>query len=103
MEFQVPEFTAWKVLLTAIGASTIWSRWSRQERLKAVAISALLSHLGAKGRWFIVLEFVLFVGIGVVLAIVIIDPLTARHAFAAGLGWTGLLAQVESKGEQGKA
>lgn len=98
--FEVPAFTFWKVVVTAIGASILWARWNTSLRLRAVGVSKLLSDLGVRGRWFTVLEFVSFVGTGTLLAILITDPQNARQALASGLAWTGLLAQPEPDDDQ---
>ena len=93
--FENPSFHFWSLFYTALGASLFWSKWGR-EKLKAYYMSDLIELLVKDERARLVIEFVLFVAIGCLVAIGIVRPQNIPQAFTAGLGWTGLVAHHRS-------
>lgn len=90
--FEAPTYEFWSVFFTAVGVIVLWSKMGRK-RIKTYALSRLIKVLGFSDRPAIVLEFLVFVGLGTVVAVAIVQPTNAQQAFAAGLGWTGLLTK----------
>lgn len=89
-------FTVANVFFTALGATILWGRWGR-DRLRPYLLPECLNLLD---RWFSehknwkdFIEFAIFIFLGTVVAIMVVEPSTSRQAFAAGLGWTGLVAR----------
>jgi len=91
--FETPNFNFWNVAYTAIGAMALWSSWGKT-KLRPLFLSRLL-RLFLKGRICAVVEFVVFVAIGVVVGIGVVHPNNAQQAITAGLAWTGALARPE--------
>lgn len=95
MDYSFFSHPGWVIAFTAFGASILWAKWSRQERLDVIVLSKLLHRCGLKGRLFTVVEFVLFVAFGAIVALGVGEPDNLRQGFAAGLGWTALLSNIE--------
>jgi hypothetical protein len=95
--FPLPEFSAAKIGCTALGALILWNMKGRSN-LKAYGISRLTNLIPVKyKRARVLTELILFLMLGTALAILLADPSTPRQAFAAGLGWTGLVAKQQTE------
>ena len=90
--FAVPDYEGSKMLFTAVGVFVIWAAWGKG-RLTVKYLSACLSALGLSSNWLLLVEFLVTMSVGVVVAIAFFDPQTARQAIAAGMGWTSLVAR----------
>jgi hypothetical protein len=77
----------------ACGACLLWSRLARQGR-QVLGLSHFLSLYIGQERVRNGMEPLLFVGIGTFVAAMVFSPITGPQAFAAGLGWTGLLSSA---------
>jgi hypothetical protein len=89
--FEAPSFTLWNVIYTAIGAAVLWSTWGRT-KLKPYFLPELIRYLPGE-RWHPLIEFALFIALGVVVGIGFTNPSNPRQAISAGLGWTGVFAR----------
>lgn len=86
--FQAPSFTFWNVVFTSLGAMVFWSKFGRG-RLKAYLLSDLLNLIPWQDHWRAAVEFLIFVTLGCVVGIGVVQPSNATQALAAGLGRTG--------------
>lgn len=93
--FHVPDFTFWNVAYTAIGAAVFWGKWGRT-KLKAICLSDILNLLDLKPAQRGALEFVIFVALGCLVGIAVVQPTNATQALTAGFGWTGLFSKHRS-------
>jgi len=91
--FQAPSFTFWNVVFTAIGAAVFWGKFGRG-RLRAYLLSDLLNLFPWNPSWRAAAEFLLFVALGCIVGIAVVQPSNATQALAAGLGWTGFLTHA---------
>jgi hypothetical protein len=89
---QMPNFEFGTVFFTAIGAILFWAKWG-QTKLRTFALSSLIEVFVKNESTKLVVEFVVFVTLGCVVGIGLVDPQTAPQSFAAGLGWTALFAR----------
>lgn len=91
--FQVPHFTVWTVAYTAIGAAVFWGRTGRT-KLRVYYLSYLFDMLQfPDGVIRQVLEFIIFMVLGVLIGIGIANPGTVAQAITAGFAWTGFVAK----------
>jgi hypothetical protein len=90
--FQAPAFSFWNIAFTAIGASIFWGKWGRT-RLRPYVLSDLIGFLTTNERWRGFLEFAVFLILGCIVGIGVVQPSTATQALTAGFGWTGLFAR----------
>ena len=81
---------------TALGAIVAWGRLGAQG-IRVYALSRLVESIVAEQRIRIILEFLVFVTIGALVGVVVVEPKTGVQAIAAGLGWTGLLARADRR------
>jgi hypothetical protein len=84
---------AQQVLCVAIGAIVLWVK-NGYTGQGTFAFGPLTDLIFTEGKWVKfrgIVEFVLFVGFGVAIAIALTQPANVQQAVAAGLGWTGLL------------
>lgn len=95
--FEGPGFSFWNILYTAVGASLFWSWWGRS-RLRVFGLSNILVVFGVPGRWRARLEFVIFIVLGCLVGIGLVDPRSPVQALTAGLGWTGVFARPTGPG-----
>src|SRR5690242_16186197 len=96
MMFENTNFTFGNIAYTAIGAAVFWGKWGRTE-LKAYVLSDLIGLLPIKKRSIRAgVEFLTFVGVGVVVGVGLTEPVNPAQAIMAGLGWTGLFAHTSS-------
>jgi hypothetical protein len=89
--FQIPSFTEWNIIYTALGAALFWGKWGRT-RLKAYVLSDIVELLPVSDHWRSAIELTIFVTIGCVVGIGVVQPLNPTQALTAGFGWTGLFA-----------
>lgn len=91
--FEVPHFTFWTVVYTAIGAAVFWGRTGRT-KLKVYYLSYLFDMVKFQdGVLRQVLEFAIFMVFGVLVGIGIASPSTVAQAITAGFAWTGFVAK----------
>ena len=89
--FQTPSFAFWNIAFTAIGAAVYWGKWGRT-KLKAYVLSDVINLIPMGRKWRAAIEFVIFLTIGCVVGIAVVQPTNATQALTAGFGWTGLFA-----------
>jgi hypothetical protein len=91
--FQVPHFTFWTMLYTGLGATLFWSRTSRN-KLKVYVLSSMLDAFEVpEGGLRQTIEFIIFLGFGILIGIGIASPTTVAQAVTAGFAWTGFVAK----------
>ena len=90
--FQMPTFEIAPMAFTALGATIVWARLG-PEKVRVFALSRLVEGLGIADRTKLLTEFFIFVTLGVVVGVAVVQPTTVTQALAAGMGWTGLLSQ----------
>jgi hypothetical protein len=90
--FQIPHFGFWNVIFTAIGAAVYWGKAGRT-KLRAYYLSDLIAKLPINENARAVLEFLVFVALGSLVGVAVVQPLNPTQAITAGLGWTGLFAR----------
>lgn len=94
--FDVPSFDLWKVVFTAIGVAVFWAKWGRT-RLKPFALSEITTLLIANKNVRMIVEFLVFLVLGCLVGIGMMDPQSAPQAITAGFGWTGAFAHPEKR------
>lgn len=92
--FEGPEFTVWKLVYTAIGAAVFWGKWGRT-RLRVYILWDVVRLLPVKGRSRATVEFLVFVTLGCIVGIGIVQPTSPMQALSAGLAWTGIFSHRE--------
>jgi hypothetical protein len=87
-------FTLVTVFYTGIGAALFWSKNGRK-KLKVYVLSDLLTALSLKeeSKMRVVVEFFLFVALGIFVGIGFVGPTTIPQALTAGFAWTGVVAK----------
>jgi uncharacterized membrane protein YbjE (DUF340 family) len=73
----------------AVGIVILWGKMKKNQR-NVYALTELVGQLISNAKLRVCAELVVFLAIGSVVAMGIIDPTTPAQAFAAGLGWTSL-------------
>ena len=86
-------YDVWSVSFTAMGVALLWAKMGR-DQIKVYALSNLIRELVPSDKLSLVLEFVIFVFMGVVAAVGIVQPTSIPQAITAGLGWTGLFSHA---------
>jgi hypothetical protein len=76
----------------AVGATVLYSTWGRR-KLRPYLLSDLIDTLPISENLRVWIEFVVFIGIGTVVAVALTRPSNQAQAFSAGLGWTGLVVR----------
>ena len=89
--FESHSFTFWNVVFAAIGAAALWGKQGRTE-LKAYVLSDIV-RLFLKGRSRILVEFIIFVALGCLVGIAVVEPTNVRQAITAGFAWTAVFAR----------
>ena len=81
------------VFFTSVGVIVLWGKLG-VERVKVYALSDLIRKLIPNDRLGAFFEFAVFVSLGVIAAVGIVQPATIAQAISAGLGWTGLCSHA---------
>jgi len=87
----VNAFSLRNVLFAAIGASVFWGKTGRTA-LRAYVLSELVDLTGVTGKWRHAAEFLIFVILGCIVGLAVVDPRTAVQALTAGFAWTGVFS-----------
>jgi hypothetical protein len=95
--FEMPSFTVWKVVFTAVGASVYWGMWGRT-KLRPYLLPDILRYLPFK-RFHPMIEFLVFLTIGCLVGIGFTNPSNPQQAITAGMGWTGVFVRRKSGSE----
>ena len=105
MSFVSISFDCQQVGCVALGATVLWIKngYSGQHIFGVAPLTDLFFPAGKCLRFRAIVEFVLFVVIGVIMSITLTQPGNAQQAVAAGLGWTGLLTTGKSRKPAGSA
>lgn len=94
-------YTWTNIVFTALGVFVIWASWGTG-RLSVKYLNARLAEVGLSSNQLLVVEFMVTMIVGVVVAINLVQPQTAQQAIAAGMGWTSLVARpTTNKPEEG--
>jgi len=85
---------AWSIMrfgFAAFGVLILYARWGKNAlRIYVPRDVVQTFHLSADSNTR--LEFVIFLVLGSVIAVLFADPQSPQQAISAGLGWTGLIA-----------
>ena len=90
--FEEPTYELSSILFTSLGVILLWSKMGRKG-IRPYALSNLIELFRLSKRATTILEFLVFLALGVVAGIAIVQPVNAPQAIAAGLGWTGLFTR----------
>jgi hypothetical protein len=93
--FEMPTFSLWKIVYTAIGASVYWGLWGRT-KLRPYVLPDILEHLPFKNLHPLI-EFLLFLTLGCIVGIGFTNPGNPQQAITAGMGWTGVFAKRKGR------
>jgi len=91
--FEMPAFTFWKLVFTAIGAAVFWAKWGRS-RLRAYVLSDFVALLPLSRRGRAAVELLIFLALGSIVGIGVANPLNVTQAITAGFGWTGIVTKL---------
>ena len=80
------------VLFTAFGVFLVWSSWGAG-KLSVKHLNTQLALFGLPPNALLVIEFLVTMVFGVILAITFVQPQTPSQAIAAGMGWTSLVTK----------
>jgi len=95
--FQIPSFTFWNVAFTGVGVAVFWGKWGRT-KLRAYLLSDLLNLVPVDEKWRAAIEFLVFLTLGCLVGIGIVQPTTPTQALTAGFGWTGFFTHRSTRG-----
>lgn len=87
----MPSFGFWNIVFTAIGAAVFWGKWGRT-KLQAYVLSDVLNLLPLETKARSAIEFFIFLILGCLVSIAVVQPHNPTQALTAGFGWTGLFA-----------
>lgn len=90
--FDLSVYSGASIFFTALGVFVVWASWGGG-RLSVSYLNARLAGLGFQANWLMVLVTTEFMGVGVLIAIALVNPQTPQQAIAAGMGWTSLVAR----------
>ena len=91
--FEAPTYDLSSILFTGCGVILLWSKMGRKG-IKPYALSKLIELFRLSKRATIIWEFLVFLALGIIVAIAIVQPTNAPQAIAAGLGWTGMFTRT---------
>ena len=91
-------FTVSNVVYTVIGAAVYWGRTGRSQ-LRPYVLAKLIDRAGLAKTPRVFIEFFVFVALGCIVGIGMVDPRNAVQALTAGFAWTGAIAAPEKAGK----
>ena len=97
--FEVPEYGSAKIFFTAVGVFVVWASWGKG-RLSVKYLDARLADFGLSANSRMVVECLVTMVLGVLVAIALVDPKTAGQAIASGMGWTSLIARPTTESSE---
>lgn len=72
-----------------------WSKYGRN-KLRIYFLSAVIDmFIDADVKWRQVLELFVFLILGCIISVGVVDPGTPIQAITAGFGWTGILSSMK--------
>ncbi len=80
------------LLAAAFGSAVLYSKWGRG-KLRPYVFSEIVDTFALSEPNRIRVEFLVFIVVGTVTCMILTQPANPQQAFAAGLGWTGLLTK----------
>ena len=80
----------------AFGSALLYSKWGKGQ-LRPYVFADIVDTFAFSETSRIRVEFIVFVMVGMVTCMLLTHPANTQQAFAAGLGWTGLLTEHPSK------
>ena len=94
--FEAPYFTIWNVLYTGIGATILWGKLGNT-KLRPFGLWRLIKLLPVSQNKKEVIEIIVFISLGCIVGIGIVQPTNVPQALSAGFGWTGFLTSNVEK------
>jgi|SRR6266480_5586502 len=91
-------FTFLNILYTGIGSAVFWGKAGRS-KLRAYALSDLVTRLRVPAKWRGLTEFALFVTLGCIVGIGLVDPRNAVQGLTAGFAWTAAFTTPDIPGK----
>lgn len=76
-------------IYAAVGATILWAKMRRSKR-DIYGLTEITKQYIPNEKVRIIVELAIFLIIGCLVSVGVINPSTPAQAFAAGLGWTGL-------------
>lgn len=96
--FGTPLPIGWVIVFTAAGVMGYWAKWGR-ERLKVYGLSRILDLVPLREPWKARAEFLLFVGLGCLIGIGVVQPVNVTQSLTAGFTWVGLFTRMQEPGK----
>jgi len=85
------------VMAAAFGAALLWSTMGRKGLQPYIPLADFWRMLGLPDIICYVLEFVIFVALGVYVGLLFTQPSTPQQAFAAGSAWTAFATHARTR------
>jgi len=97
--FQLPDYEPGAVLFAGIAVYALWLALKRRDI--EVFTTMPLTAIPRGVLWYFAFYFdlLLFVTVGVIVSVGVVQPSTPLQAIAAGLSWTGLLTRRKRDSE----
>ncbi|WP_145956730.1 hypothetical protein [Burkholderia pseudomallei] len=103
--FATPTFDLWPTIYICVGAAILWGLKGGAKNLRAYCLSPIVDLVFGpdyENKWRNLVEFFIFLVIGVVVVSGLTHPQNAGQAIAAGLGWTGLASHATPRSRNQK-
>jgi hypothetical protein len=84
------------LLYTAVGVSVLWARWGRG-RLKTYALPQVVQLIPCRDEIRHLIEFIVFLVIGVFVACGVVNPRSPTQALSAGFAWTSFFVHPNKR------
>lgn len=82
------------VIAATFGAALLWSTMGRKGLQPYIPLADLWRMLGLPATICYILEFIIFVALGVYVGLLLAQPSTPQQAFAAGSAWTAFATRA---------
>jgi hypothetical protein len=96
MSFEAPVFTFWGVLYTGIGSAVYWN-WQGKKKIEAFSLSKTWRMLPLSKQVRSLIEFLVFIVLGVLVGIAFTQPQNPRQALTAGFAWTSVFGSIKGR------
>lgn len=97
-----PAFRLDMLCFAALGAFALWMRLKYGASIVR-DIEQFVNELADDFKLRMIIQLLIFVGLGALISVIMVDPNTERQALAAGMAWTALLGSMAATARKGKA
>lgn len=86
--------------ISLIGAFVTWLFIKKRKDIDALSCIRYINEKWEENPWAKLLDMLIFIGVGGIIGILLMEPANDKQALISGISWVSLVSQIASKKEE---